>query len=87
MKRFGSTSLAVLATICLFSAMEPRAWGYSGYVDPGTGLLALQAIMSVAAASAYYLRRRIRALFGSNKDEKALAGPVSPNPENPHNPA
>jgi hypothetical protein len=60
MKRFLSFSLAVVVCFCAMVASERRAWGY---VDPGSGLLALQGLASAAAATAYMLRRKIAALF------------------------
>jgi hypothetical protein len=39
------------------------------YVDPGTGLLALQAIGASLAAIGFAIRRKIYALFRSKKDE------------------
>ncbi len=41
-------------------ASERRAWAY---VDPGTGLIALQTFASLLAAYAYIVRRKIRAFF------------------------
>lgn len=68
MKRITSLSLAVLTVLCLVVATERRAWGY---IDPGTGLVALQSIASVAAACSYFMRRRIRSLFGTGKEKIA----------------
>ncbi len=36
-----------------------------GYTDPGTGLLAVQAVGSALVATGWYLRRKIYAFFGS----------------------
>ena len=69
MKRLISVSLAVLITLCMIVASERRAWGY---VDPGSGLIALQTIASVAAAYAYYVRRRIRAFFTRKKESSSV---------------
>ena len=66
MKRLISTLLAVFTTLCLLVATERRAWGY---VDPGTGLLALQSIASALAALGYLLRRRIKTLFRGKNAE------------------
>lgn len=55
-------------------ASERRAWGY---VDPGSGLIAIQAIASVIAAWAYMVRRRIRAFFTRKKPEPPAVLPVS----------
>ena len=73
MKRFLSISLGILMTLCLLVGSERRAWGY---VDPGSGLIALQTLASVAAAYVYVVRRRIRALF-ARKQEKPVRLPVS----------
>ena len=74
MKRFISFSLATLITICMIVASERRAWGY---VDPGSGLIALQGIASVAAAYVYMVRRRILAFFSRKKDNPAVVMPVA----------
>ena len=65
MKRiFFSILLALFSALCLVIATAKPAYGY---VDPGSGFLAVQTIASVAAAFGYFLRRRIRSLF-SKKD-------------------
>ncbi len=61
MKRIASLLLAVLTVLCVVVATERRAWGY---IDPGTGLVALQSVASVAAACSYFFRRRILSRFG-----------------------
>jgi hypothetical protein len=61
MKRFFSFSLAVFCCVCLLVATERRALAY---IDPGSGILALQSAASVMAAVGYFMRRRILALFG-----------------------
>ncbi len=73
MKRLMSVSLGIFITLCLFVGSERRAWAY---VDPGTGLVALQTLASVAAAYAYVVRRRIRAFF--TRKEKPPVLPVTP---------
>ncbi|MES2393361.1 MAG: hypothetical protein V4555_17085 [Acidobacteriota bacterium] len=60
MKRFISFTLAAFIGFCMLIATDRRAYGY---VDPGTGWLALQSFGSMLAASAYFLRRRILAMF------------------------
>jgi len=65
MKRIGALSFLFLTVTCFLAATERRAYGFSGYIDPGSGLLALQCITSVVAATGYYLRRQIRSLFTS----------------------
>jgi hypothetical protein len=74
MKRLISFSLAIFITLCMIVGSERRAWGY---VDPGTGLIALQSIASVLAAYAYYVRRNIRAFFARKKVEPAVVLPVA----------
>ena len=64
MQRLISFSLTAFIAFCMIVASERRAWGY---VDPGSGLIALQTIASVAAAYAYMVRRRIRAFFNRKK--------------------
>jgi hypothetical protein len=69
MKRFFfSLSLALFTAFCLAIATARPAYGY---VDPGSGFLAVQTIASVGAAFGYFLRRRIRSLF-SKKDDAIL---------------
>ena len=48
-------------------ATEPRA---HAYIDPGTGLLALQSFFAGLAAFGYMMRRRIAGLFGRDKSSK-----------------
>jgi hypothetical protein len=45
-------------------ATERRAMAY---VDPGSGLLALQSIGSMLAAAGFFMRRRIMGLFNKKK--------------------
>lgn len=45
------------------------------YTDPGTGLLAIQAMGSAMVAAGWYLRRKIYALF--HRDSAAQAKPES----------
>ena len=73
MKRLISLSLAFVITICMIVGSERRAWGY---VDPGSGLIALQTIASVAAAYVYMIRRRILAFFSRKKENPAAILPV-----------
>jgi hypothetical protein len=73
MKRITSLSFAVLTVLCLVVATERRAWGY---IDPGTGLVALQSIASVVAACSYFMRRRILSLFGATKERGDARVPV-----------
>ncbi len=75
MKRLISVSLAIFMTFCLLLATDRRAWGY---VDPGSGLIALQTIASVGAAYAYCIRRRIRTFFTGKETPSNAVPPVEP---------
>ena len=70
MKRLVSISLGAFIFICMLVATERQAYGY---VDPGSGMLALQSIASVAAACGYFLRRRIRSLFAKPEGKDVVA--------------
>jgi hypothetical protein len=72
MKRLISAALTVFIAFCLLLATDRRAWGY---VDPGSGLIALQTAASIAAASLYAVRRRIRSLFSSEKKVATVVHP------------
>lgn len=64
MNRLTPVFVSIFTCICLLLATERRAMAY---VDPGSGLLALQSIASMFAAAAFFLRRRIMALFTRKK--------------------
>jgi hypothetical protein len=51
-------------------ASERRAWAY---VDPGSGLFALQSLATILAGYSYIMRRRILQLFG-----RGHASPAQP---------
>ena len=65
---------AIMAALCLLVGSEKLAWGY---VDPGSGLIALQGIASVAAAYVYMIRRRILAFFSRKKENAPVILPVA----------
>lgn len=67
MKHLISFSLAAFIVFCMLVATDRRAWGY---VDPGTGLIALQTAASVVAAYAFIIRRRIRTFFAGKEAGK-----------------
>ncbi len=75
MKRVISCLLAVSCIFFFLVASQGRAWGY---VDPGSGLLALQGFATALAGVTYYMRRRIMALFGRRKKESAKAPALGP---------
>ena len=77
MKRLISVSLALVICFCMLVGTERRAMAY---VDPGTGLLALQSVGSAAAAAAFFLRRRIMSLF-TKKEPATTPLPVAVKPD------
>lgn len=74
MKRLISLSFTVFICFCLLLATERRAMAY---VDPGSGLLALQSLASIVAAAGFFLRRRIMELFSRKKPLANTASPVT----------
>jgi hypothetical protein len=58
--------LAVCQVLALMVASEKPA---HAYVDPGSGLLVFQVLGSMVAGAVYFLRYRIRKLFGMKTDE------------------
>lgn len=77
MKRFVSFCLAALAVTLLLLPAQGKAFGFTGYVDPGTGLLMLQYIASAFAAALFFMRRRIAALFGKKTKVETAAQSAS----------
>lgn len=59
-----------LCLVCLGILLLAERPAYA-YADPGTGLLALQAMGSAMVAAGWYLRRKIYALFHRNTPRKA----------------
>jgi hypothetical protein len=84
MKRLILFSLAVFTCLCLLVATERQALAY---VDPGSGMLALQSLASIAAAAGYFMRRRIKALFGRKKPDVIEDLPVQVQKESSRNTA
>jgi hypothetical protein len=70
MKRLLSFALGCIVCMCVLIATEQRA--VAMYVDPGSGLLALQSVASIMAAAAFFLRRKIRAVFSFRRKEEAF---------------
>lgn len=70
MKRLLSFMLGCIVCVCVLIATERRA--VAMYVDPGSGLLALQSAASVVAAAAFFLRKKIRSLFRFRRKEEAF---------------
>jgi hypothetical protein len=74
MKIFCYSALSVLFFILLFSAFERPAYAY---VDPGSSLLVYQSLSAMAAATVFYLRRRIQSLF-RGRNPQPVSAPVAP---------
>jgi hypothetical protein len=77
MKRLVSVCLTVFCCACLMLATERRAMAY---VDPGSGLLALQSIGSMLAAAGFFMRRRIMRLFDKKKPVDGESARIAASP-------
>jgi hypothetical protein len=53
-----------LSALTFFFVLVATSRSAYGYVDPGSGLLALQTFGSVMAAAAFFLRKRFKGLLG-----------------------
>ena len=84
MKRLVSVSLTIFCCACLMLGTERRAMAY---VDPGSGLLALQSIGSMLAAAGFFMRRRIMGLFNKKKSGPSAGSPVTVQKEDSRNAA
>jgi hypothetical protein len=80
MKRLALAGFDLVICFCLFIATSSQAFAY---VDPGSGLLALQSAASIAAASMYFLRRRIRGLFVRSAEAGKADLPAQPSDTTP----
>jgi hypothetical protein len=63
-KRFAKVLYAASVAIWVLSVVNIVAQPAYAYVDPGSGLLALQIIGSTLAGAMYLVRKRIREVFG-----------------------
>jgi hypothetical protein len=73
MKRVASLLLGLVAVVCFFVASERTALAY---VDPGSGLLALQGLASLVGTAAFYFRRRLKVLFKRKNEVPAGTFPA-----------
>lgn len=62
---YSAVTVAMLFSLAL--ALEPRAYAY---IDPGSGLLMLQAAGTVLTGVLFTLRRRIKLLFHRSKPKE-----------------
>lgn len=76
MRRLLQITPQVLIVTGVFLLFERRAYAYA---DPGTGLLAIQAVGSTLIATGWYLRRKIYGLLHrGTADKPASESPASP---------
>ncbi len=61
--------LTVLMCIFLLLSFERPAMAY---IDPGSGLFALQSISSIGVGALFFMRRRLRKLFRRTKQEQPV---------------
>jgi hypothetical protein len=66
-RRAALAALASIELLVLLAALTKPAWGY---VDPGSGLLAVQVGGSMLAGGLFILRSKIRKLFGLSTPRK-----------------
>jgi O-antigen/teichoic acid export membrane protein len=67
MKRLLQIVPSILILVGALMVFQQCAYAYT---DPGTGLLAVQAVGSVVVAAGWYLRRKIYSLFHRGKELK-----------------
>lgn len=80
-RRAALAALASIELVVLLAALSKPAWGY---VDPGSGLLAVQVGGSMLAGGLFILRTKIRKLFGLStpqKDKDEAETGTAPEPE------
>ncbi|MDP9049595.1 MAG: hypothetical protein M3O31_02585 [Acidobacteriota bacterium] len=59
---------AVLTVCLMFSLLHLLERPAYGYVDPGSGILACQAMSAFVAGAIFYFRQRVRRLFGTHHE-------------------
>ena len=64
MRAIARTILGFAAVLQVFLVLIAMAKPLYAYADPGTGMLMLQVASSMAAGAVYFLRSKIRRLFG-----------------------
>ena len=77
-RRTALVALASLELMVLLAALTKPAYGY---VDPGSGLLAVQVGGSMLAGGLFILRSKIRRLFRMNSPEEKVETEKSAQPE------
>jgi hypothetical protein len=77
-RRTALVALASLELVVLLTALTKPAYGY---VDPGSGLLAVQVGGSMLAGGLFILRSKIRRLFRGASPEQKIEAEESTGPE------
>ncbi len=62
--KYGAVTLAIFLALSIW--LERPAYAY---VDPGSGLLAIQTFSAVVTSGLFYFRRRIKALLSQQRSE------------------
>jgi hypothetical protein len=75
------TALVALASVEVAILLVALAKPAYGYVDPGSGLLAVQVGGSMLAGGLFILRSKIRRLFRMNSPEEKVEPEKSAQPE------
>jgi len=71
MLKFAYFAVTCAMLLCLFVCFERPAYAY---IDPGSGLFLIQGISSAALGILYFMRRRIKALFGKKEAQSTSDG-------------
>ena len=77
-RRTALVALASVELVVLLAALTKPAYGY---VDPGSGLLAVQVGGSMLAGGLFILRSKIRRLFRMNSTEERIEAEKGTEPE------
>lgn len=78
LRRIAFGTLASVQLLVLLAALSKPAYGY---VDPGSGLLAVQVGGSMLAGGLFILRSKIRRLFRMSSPEEKLETPEGTPPK------
>lgn len=62
--RLSYAALTVCLMLALMNMFERRAYAY---IDPGSGILACQAMSAFFAGAVFYFRERVKRLFGAGR--------------------
>lgn len=71
MLKFLYIAVTCAMLVCLFVCFERPAYAY---IDPGSSLFLFQAVSSAFLGVLYFMRRRIKTLFGKKEAESTADG-------------